>query len=272
MPKSLSKNPARSTEAAWDRVAEKYAAELDEDVAFLRSGGVNIAVNEVRLLGDLSGCQVAVHLMCSHGQDALSLLNLGVEEVIGVDRSREMLALAARKSQLLGARALWVHADVLDLPIQLNACADLVYTGKGALPWVTDLSRWAQGIARVLRPRGRLYVHEGHPLNWVWDVTVANHQLRADGRGYFDRTPRANDDFPASAVERYTQTNEEAPKAWEYQWTLGEIITALCEAGLLIDRVEEHAQQFWPKLRAIPEAEMLRLPHSFSVLAHSPAA
>jgi ubiquinone/menaquinone biosynthesis C-methylase UbiE len=272
MPTSLTKNLVRSTEAAWDRVAEKYRAELDEDIVFLRSGGVNIAAHEVRLLGDLSGCRVAVHLMCSHGQDALSLLNLGVEEVIGVDRSREMLALAARKSELLGARASWLHADVLDLPVQLDACADLVYTGKGALPWVTDLSRWAQGIARLLRPRGRLYVYEGHPLNWVWDGTVATHQLRDDGRGYFDRTPRANDDFPASAVNRYTQTNEQAPKAWEYQWTLGEVVTALCEAGLLIERVEEHAQQFWPKLRAIPKAEMLRLPHSFSVLARSLAA
>ena len=35
-----------------------------------------------------------------------------------------------------------------------DATADLVYTGKGALIWMPDLARWADEVARLLRPGG----------------------------------------------------------------------------------------------------------------------
>lgn len=262
----------RSTEAAWDRVAAKYAADMDRDFALLRAGGHALLPHEVAILGDLSACAVAVHLQCSHGLDALSLVNLGVKEVIGVDLSQAMLALAQRKSAALGARARWLHAEVLALPHELDGCADLVYTGKGAVPWVSDLDRWAAGIARVLRPGGRLFVHEGHPLNWVWDPRASQHELSAEGRSYFDATARANDDFPARAVEAYTPVGASAPLAWEYQWTLGHVITSVCGAGLLVERVVEHPEHFWPQFDSINEGEHARLPHTYSLLARRPPA
>jgi SAM-dependent methyltransferase len=271
----MNRNPHKrllSTEAAWDRVAAKYRAEFDHDVALLRGGGDALAEPERRLLGDLTGCQVAVHLQCSHGLDALSLLNRGVHEVIGVDLSREMLAVAARKAEAVGGRASWMRADILALPSELDACADLVYTGKGALPWVSDLGRWARGVARLLRRGGRFYMYEGHPLNWLWDPNASQHRLRGDGRGYFDAEPRANDDFPARAVEAHTPMGEEPPAAWEYQWTVGQVVTALCTAGLTIETMEEHPEHFWPQFRAIPQAELARLPHTYSVVARRPAA
>ena len=262
----------RSTEAAWDRAAAKYRAEFEGDVALLRGGGHALLAPEVEFLGDLSTCRVAVHLQCSHGLDALSLLNLGVTEVIGVDVSREMLALAARKGEAVGARASWIHADVLALPPALDGCADLVYTGKGALPWVSDLARWAEAVVRLLKPGGRFFMHEGHPLNWIWEPGVPQHQLRADGRGYFEATPHANDDFPARAVEAHTPIGEGVPLAWEYQWTIGQVVTALCAAGLVVARLAEHADHFWPQFRAISAQDQARLPHAYSLLARRPTA
>lgn len=262
----------RSTEVAWDRAAIKYHAEFDRDVALLRDGGHALLTPELDVLGDLTSCGVAVHLQCSHGLDALSLLNLGVRAVIGVDLSREMLALAARKAVAVGREARWIHAEVLALPPELDGCADLVYTGKGALPWVSDLGKWAAGVARLLRPGGRLFLHEGHPLNWVWEPSALGHQLRQDGRGYFETAPRANDDFPARAVEAHTGAGEVVPLAWEYQWTLGQVVTALCVAGFRIERLVEHADHFWPQLEAIPAAELARLPHTYSLLARRSTA
>lgn len=259
-----------STEAAWDRAAVKYRKDIEHDIQFLRGGGVSLSSDERRLLGDLSNCRTAVHLQCSHGLDALSLLNLGVYEVVGVDISSEMLAQAARKSDGLGARARWLRADVLDLPAELDGSADLVYTGKGALPWVADLQRWAGGIARVLRPGGRFFLHEGHPLNWIWDTGASAYTLRPDGRGYFDHGPRVNDDFPARATEQYSPPGEEAPKAWEYQWTIGAVVTTLSGVGFSVQILEEHEQHFWPQFRHIPDSDLKRAPHSYSLLALRP--
>jgi SAM-dependent methyltransferase len=267
---SRSDDLLRSTEAAWNLAAVKYRAEIEGDVEFLRAGGVSLSADEIRLLGDLANCRRAVHLQCSHGLDGLSLLNLGVHEIVGVDLSREMLAQAARKSELLSARARWIRAPVLELPGELDSSADLVYTGKGALPWVADLEQWARGVSRVLRPGGRLFLHEGHPLNWIWGTDASMHQLRTDGRSYFDRVPWANDNFPGRAAEQYAAAGEEAPKAWEYQWTIGAVVTALSAAGLRIERLEEHADHFWPQFLHIAARDLQRVPHGYSVLALRP--
>jgi len=262
----------RSNETAWDRTAQKYALEVKRDVAFLRESGVALFDAERRILGDLSECSRAVHLQCSHGLDALSLLNMGVSEIVGVDISQAMLTLAAQKSEQLGRSATWVHADVLELPASLDGTADLVYTGKGALPWVHDLDRWAGVVRRLLRPGGRLYVFEGHPLNWVWEPGVAAHRLRTDGRGYHDREPKANDGFPAAAVARFTPEGEAVAEAWEWQWTVGDVVTAAARVGLVVEKLEEHSEHFWPQFEQIGEAEAARLPHTFSLLAKLPAA
>ncbi|MEM6288068.1 MAG: methyltransferase domain-containing protein [Bacteroidota bacterium] len=261
----------RSNAAAWDRAAQKYAPDVERDVAFLQGGGNALFEIERRALGDLSACRRAIHLQCSHGLDALSLLDLGVTEVVGVDISPEMLAQAEQKASRLGARAEWVCADVLGVPSALDGSAQLVYTGKGALPWIHDLDAWAAVVRRLLQPGGRLFVFEGHPLNWVWAMDEATHRLHADGRGYFDREPLANDGFPAAAVEQFTPEGVPAATAWEWQWTLGDVVTAVARAGFVVERLEEHPEHFWPQFDEIGEAELGRLPHTFSLLARLPS-
>jgi SAM-dependent methyltransferase len=254
-------------EHAWDIVARtKYAHDVEEDVAFLSAGGTSLISHERRLLGNLSSwCERAIHLQCSHGLDALSLWKLGAREIVGVDISAEMLGLAQRKSEMMGAPATWIHSAVLEVPANLNATADLVYTGKGAVPWVMDLERWAAVIVRLLKPGGRLYIFEGHPLNWVWEPQASEFRLRADGGDYFSRELRDNRDFPASGLQQAAGSGGPASRAIERQWTLGEIVTRLTEAGLTLERLEEHPEQYWPLFREIPEEAVARLPHTFSL-------
>lgn len=257
----------RETARAWDLAAAKYAPDLDADVAALRAGTLSFERNELaplrRVVGE--GCR-AIHLQCSHGQDALSLWRLGAAEVVGIDVSGAMLALAREKAARLGAPARFVEAEVLAPPPELDGWADFVYTGKGALPWVSDLGAWAAVAARLLRPGGRLFVLEGHPLNWVWEGEATDFALRPD-RGYFDRGPRANDDFPARAVETHTPAGEVAPTAWEYQWTLADVVNAVLGAGLTLERLEELPEHFWPQFRNVPDKLHSRLPHTFLLVA-----
>lgn len=46
---------------------------------------------------------------------------------------------------------------------------DLVYTGVGALCWLPDVARWARVAAALLRPGGRLFIREDHPMLWSLD-------------------------------------------------------------------------------------------------------
>ncbi len=63
---------------------------------------------------------------------------------------------------------------------------------------------------------------------WTWDEDEA--RIRPD-RSYFGRC-RMNDTFPAGG-------------AVEWQWTLGEIISAVISAGLDVLHVAEHPEPFW---------------------------
>lgn len=152
--------------AAWEVTAAKYEAEEEAAIALLRAGGNNLLAPERRFLHDLGAwCRRAVHLQCAGGLDTLSLWRHGAAEVVGIDISERMIASARRKSQRLAAPATWYCCDILATPHTLDGTADLVYTGRGALCWMMDVGAWARVVARLLKPGGRLYLFEGHPLD-----------------------------------------------------------------------------------------------------------
>jgi len=137
--------------------------------------------------------------------------------------------------------------------VELRAgCADLVYTGKGALIWMRDLAAWAIDAARLLRPSGHLFIFEAHPAAPLW--TWANDQagVRPD-RSYFGRF-HINDTFPAGG-------------AVQWQWTLGDVINAVVESGLQVLRVDEHPDPFWRPDNVDAAAWRGQLPNSFTLLA-----
>jgi len=159
-----------------------------------------------------------------------------------------------------------VKADVLAPPSELAGWATVLLTGSGALPWVRDLTRWSDVVAELLAPNGSLVLYEGHPLNWIWDPRARTVQFRT-ARGYFDARAEPNDDFPARATERFSPTGAPVPHAWEHQWALGQVVTAVAAAGFRIEQLVEYAAHFWPQFPSVPQEELARLPHSFLLVA-----
>jgi SAM-dependent methyltransferase len=249
--------------------ASKYRAELEDRIALLRSGAQSLVHVEIEELRDLLPGASVVHLQCSHGLDALSLLTLGASDVAGVDLSSEMIQLATELTHRLGQSARWFCADVVDPPAELRASADLVYTGKGSLPWIMDLDAWATSVQSLLKPGGRLYIFEGHPLDNLWDRESETLQLRADGFGYFDSGPRENPGFPASALRR-VKTDMERPVMREQFWRPDQIMAALADAGLQHEMYREHPDLFWDQFPHWSNELRHRLPHSYSLRYRRP--
>lgn len=226
---------------------------------------------ELAYLADLGiWCNRAIHLQCAGGRDTLSLWNQGAAEVIGVDISDTMIACAQAKSDQLGTPATWYCCDVLDTPGHLDGTADLVYTGRGALNWIMDIDAWALTVARLLKPNGgRLYVFEGHPLDWVWDTSAAEIKLNPDpGFGnYFSTSIDVSQGWPTQYIaETALPALEEQATKHERQWTLGQIMNGLVAAGLRLERFEEHPDHYWDQFPNLPPAVATCLPHTFSLL------
>ena len=156
---------------------------------------------------------------------------------------------------------------------ELDGAADLVYTGRGALCWILDIAAWARTVARLLKPAGRLYVFEGHPLDWVWDPNATN--LRPDPEppfgNYFSDAVAVNQGWPETYIPaEAVPPKEEQARKHERQWTLGQIMNALVDADLLLERFEEHPDLFWDSFPLLPKDLTDRLPHTFSLLMRKP--
>ncbi|MBU4417590.1 MAG: class I SAM-dependent methyltransferase, partial [Actinobacteria bacterium] len=125
-------------------------------------------------LGRLDGLEV-LHLQCHIGTDTLSLARLGAASVTGLDLSPVSLAEARKLAATAGASIDYVQSDTYSAVAALGRTFDLVYTGIGAICWLPSIQRWAQTVAALLRPGGRLFIRDGHPvLNTVFALEVAN--------------------------------------------------------------------------------------------------
>jgi SAM-dependent methyltransferase len=262
--------------ANWDDRAAAHAASADYGVAAFAadpehlSGVVRF---DVPRLGDLRGLR-GVHLQCHIGTDTVSLARLGAT-MTGVDFSPNSLAEARRIAALAGTPVDYVEADVYHAADKLERGGfDLVYTGIGALCWLPDVRRWAGVVADLLRPGGRLFIREGHPVLWSLPLPRPDGLLTLE-LPYFERPE------PTIWTEggTYVATDAEFTHNTSVEWNhgLGEIVTALLDAGLTITGLTEHTSVPWEALPgqmdqlAGGEWQLTdrphRLPHSYTLQA-----
>jgi ubiquinone/menaquinone biosynthesis C-methylase UbiE len=240
-----------SNRTVWENASQKHVREYDDHLAQAASGSSLKDIERELLKDILAMSPEVVHLQSGHGLDDVALIQSGAKSVIGVDYSEVAVGAAQRRADELNAACRYVVAIVPDVPLP-DASTDLVYTGKGALIWMTDLQRWANEVARLLRPKGHLFVYEAHPTVplWSWDEDCP--RIRSD-RSYFARS-HVNDSFPGNG-------------AIEQQWNLGEVVTAVIGAGLEVLNLAEYPEPFWRPDDHTAAAWDGRLPNSYSLLA-----
>nr|BFE61970.1 class I SAM-dependent methyltransferase [Dactylosporangium thailandense] len=227
-------------------------------------------------LGDVRGLR-AVHLQCHIGTDTLSLHRLGAR-VTGLDFSPASLAEARALAERAGADIDYVESDVYGAPGVLEAGAfDLVYTGVGALCWLPDIRRWAGVVATLLRPGGRLFIREGHPVLWAIDETRKD-DLLVLSFPYFETPEPLVWEEAGSYVDTTAQFQHNVTHSWNHG--LGEIVSALLAEGLQLTMLEEHDSCPWDCYpgRTVEDAEgeyrlaegRARLPLTYTLQARKP--
>ncbi|MGW7255246.1 class I SAM-dependent methyltransferase [Streptomyces sp. NPDC054834] len=197
-------------------------------------------------LGDLGGRDV-LHLQCHLGTETIAFAQRGARTV-GLDFSAASVAAARTVADRAGLDVTYVRANVYDAAEALGQQRfDVVYTGKGALCYLPDLPLWAQTVSRLLRPGGRLYVVEFHPLLNALGPKPAPGEgpellLRHDylgGRG------------PVHRDATYTYTDgpavEGARDSYEWMHGIDEVVNAATEAGMTIRRLRESDELPWPR-------------------------
>jgi len=227
---------------SWNERVPIHVASAFYHVEGFKAGRSALRAYELEDVGPVRGKEL-LHLQCHFGMDALSWAKRGAR-VTGLDFSAPAIAAARRLADAMGVRATFLVANVYDAPKVLRRRFDVVYTGRGALCWLPDVPRWAAVVARLLRPGGLFYLTEFHPAEWMF--AEGSLEVKYD---YF--TPR--DGFPYAQRGSYAEPAAPTTHNETVQWNhgLGEVVTALIEAGLDIQLVrEDHATDYrrWPFL------------------------
>ena len=235
--------------ANWDERAPAHAASPGYEVAELIADPTRLSgvvAFDVPLLGDVRGLR-GVHLQCHIGTDTLSLCRLGAR-MTGLDFSPASLVQARSIADQAGVEIPYVEGTVDDAVGLLGAGGfDLVYTGIGAIGWLPRIDDWARTVAELLRPGGRLFIREGHPVLWsLADVEGVPDASLTIAHPYFEQVePQV-----WHGEGTYVETDVEFTARPSYEWNhgLGEIFTALLRHGMEITGFVEHDSVPWEAL------------------------
>lgn len=287
--------PAHSHEVppvAWPALFEDNRQNWDDRAALHQASGYGIqpliddpeAISgtlapDVARLGDLSDKEV-IHLQCHLGTDTVSLARLGPRRVVGVDLSGESLRRARAIAVECGAAVEYVEANVYDARDRVEGDFDLVFTSLGVLCWLPDIAQWARVVASLLAPGGRFFIRDDHPMFMAIGDDVSD-GLKVEQPYFQQEAPLTWDDEGS-----YVEAADDAPvieHTRSHQWnhSLGEIVTALLDAGLVLDALEEVPHSSWcpwPDLMVADGTRGYRLrdrpgrlPLQFVIEAHRPA-
>ncbi len=259
--------------AWWDERAPAHASSPDYAVQELIADPTRLS-DVVRFdlprLGDING-QCGIHLQCHIGTDTISLHRLGAA-MTGLDFSSESIATARRIAADAGADVTFVQADVYSAPAAVTGEFDFVFTGIGALCWLPDVGLWARTVAKLLRPGGRLFLREGHPMLLAFDEQRTDEWVLR--YPYFEQSEPEHSDAPGTYVDSEVEFGHNQARDWSH--SLGEVITAVLAAGLELTMFVEHDSVPWEGLpgrmrrdggewRLIEHSE--RLPLSYTLQA-----
>lgn len=278
----------------WDSRAPIHARHYGIERLLADPGALSEVVRfDLPRLGDLRGADV-LHLQCHLGTDTLSLARLGAASVTGLDLSAVSLAEAHKLAIAAGADIDYVQADVYSAPAALGRSFDLVYTGIGAICWLPSIERWARTVAELLRPSGRLFIRDGHPvLNSVLAMQVGiEHPDRSQqpwitAPGGFSpalELPYFERSEPLVWHDELTYAGGEpvsSPTSMEWNHGIGEIVTAVLGAGLQLTALVEHDSIPWEAMPGVMTQDQesgewrltdrpTRLPASFTLTATKP--
>jgi len=277
----MTQDPLSDNLKTWEAWTKIHVDSAFYDVASFKDGTNpnRIADYEMAEVGDVSGKSL-LHLQCHFGLDTLSWARLGAT-VTGADFSEAGIAAARALAEDVGIDATFVRSDLYDLPEALAGEFDVVYTSGGVLGWLPDIRRWAKVAAHYVKPGGFLYVAEVHPVAYVFDdnQNVGPGELRL-------RYPYWEHEQPIDVEVHGSYADLNAPTESglvEHGWdhSLGEIVTALIDAGLRIDFLHEFDFVEWslPWLvksesdgrYRLPPGTAGQLPLFFSLKASKPA-
>ena len=214
----------------WNERTPVHAASDFYDVAGFKAGRITLTGIERQEVGDVSG-KMLLHLQCHFGLDTMSWSRLGAVAT-GIDFSDAAIDLARSLNKELGLDVRFIYSNVYDLPDVLDERFDIVFTSYGVLTWLPDIAKWAEVVANHLKQGGVFYIVEFHPFMGAFEPSESGDMQPV--YGYFHEELFFEGNEPSYAGSQLIEN-----PTYEWQHSLGDIVTALIDAGFRIEFLHE---------------------------------
>ncbi|MFA5851523.1 MAG: methyltransferase domain-containing protein [Spirochaetales bacterium] len=225
------------TYAAWIRRFGK-----PEDVAG------KIIADPMKMLSSLKDQFADVHgkkilnIMGSNGIKGIALAVLGAKVTI-VDFSGENKRYALKVAEAAKANIAYIQSDILKIKeCTQTARFDIAFAEMGILHYFTDLQPFMNIIYDILEDGGKFIIKDFHPIS---TKLIAYRGSTAKVRKY-----KVTGDYFDSSIEKvevafskHLPANDDVHYVYIRKWTLGEIVTAVAKAGLIIESLKEEPNQ-----------------------------
>lgn len=187
-----------------------------------------------KYLDDVKGKKIT-HLMGSNGVKAVALATLGADVKV-VDFSKENATFATELAAASQVDITYVVSDILSLSEEhLNGEQDIVLMELGVLHYLIDLQPLFERVKAMLKPGGRFVLHEFHPISTK--LITSNGKKHKVTGNYF--APMIERNPVAFTKHMPDEEKAQLSQVIQRKWTIGELITAVGQSGLVIKVLEE---------------------------------
>ena len=118
-----------------------------------------------------------------------------------------------------------------------------MYTSIGVLCWLPDIAQWTRVVAALLKPGVTFFIRDDHPMFMTIGEDISD-GLKIEQPYFEQATPMTWDDdssyVDSPGAPRITHSTNH-----QRNHSLGHIVTALINAGLVIGELEETPRATW---------------------------
>ncbi len=262
------KDHSKANREAWSHSAYEAAyrgygspAEL---AAKIRKDPAYVIRATSKYFGDVQGKAIA-KLLGSHGRRAVALSVLGAQVTV-VDIAEGNQRYAVELAEAAGVDLDYVLSDVLEWQTDaLLEHFDFVFMENGILHYFVDLSPLANLVHAILKGGGRLILHEFHPIATKCSPEAEGDRLVLTGNYFSDAVVQAPVPYSVNFSE---EERKGFPQCRYRYWELGEIVTAIAEGGLVIEKLVENPHGDLSRLPAAKQHPTTKhLPATFTLVA-----
>lgn len=176
---------------------------------------------------------------CNNGRELLSLVKCGeAAKGVGFDIAENQVAFANEKARELNLNAEFVAANVYDIDDTYKEMFDVVIITIGALCWFEDLKRFFEIVSKTMKMGAVIIINEQHPCTNML-ATGGEELFDEDHRkechySYFEHEWTGN-----GGIYYMTQKNYHSKTFTDYTHSMAEIISGMCENGLVVTGLKE---------------------------------